>query len=408
MITQGMATPLRVLAIGSVYPPHHLGGYEVIWSGVMRQLELEGHTVRVLTTGYRRPGVAPDTAEDGDVRRELQWYWEDHTWRSLGLEARLALERHNRDVLHRQLADLRPDVVAWWPLGGMSLSLVEQVRRAGLPSVFFMLDNWIGYGRKHDLWMRAWSRFPPAAPLVARLTGIPTTVRWPSAGRWIFCSATLQEQVRAEGVGIDAGIVLTPGVARMFLEAEPETAPRKWSWSLLYIGRVVEQKGVDTAIESLPQLPSSATLRIVGDGDPSYRAELERLAEALEVRDRVRFESTRPRAELIGIYRSADAVVFPVRWLEPWGLVPLEAMAVGRPVVATGRGGSGDYLIDGVNSLLFKPGAARELAEALGRLAAGGRRTAQEHGEDPFSRAAAGQIVAAGTGGRTHSQDDRA
>ena len=45
--------------------------------------------------------------------------------------------------------------------------------------------------------------------------------------------------------------------------------------------------------------------------------------------------------------------MFPVRWNEPWGLVPIEAMARGRPVVATGRGGSGEYLRDGENCMLF-------------------------------------------------------
>ena len=63
--------------------------------------------------------------------------------------------------------------------------------------------------------------------------------------------------------------------------------------------------------------------------------------------DRVLFSGMVGREELISLYGRADAVVFPVRWNEPWGLVPLEAMARGRPVVATGRGGSGEYLVDG-------------------------------------------------------------
>jgi glycosyltransferase involved in cell wall biosynthesis len=58
-----------------------------------------------------------------------------------------------------------------------------------------------------------------------------------------------------------------------------------------------------------------------------------------------------------------------VRWDEPWGLVPLEAMAKGRPVVATGRGGSGEYLRDGENCLLFEAGDDKALAEVLDRLA---------------------------------------
>jgi glycosyltransferase involved in cell wall biosynthesis len=86
--------------------------------------------------------------------------------------------------------------------------------------------------------------------------------------------------------------------------------------------------------------------------------------------------------------------VFPVTWDEPWGLVPLEAMAVGRPVVATGTGGSREYLADGENCLLFPADDARTLAARLRRLAgdpalrervvAGGRRTAATYTEAAF------------------------
>ena len=51
-----------------------------------------------------------------------------------------------------------------------------------------------------------------------------------------------------------------------------------------------------------------------------------------------------PRTEIAGAYAGADALLFCVEWPEPFGLVPLEAMAVGTPVVATGTGGSAEYL----------------------------------------------------------------
>jgi glycosyltransferase involved in cell wall biosynthesis len=82
-------------------------------------------------------------------------------------------------------------------------------------------------------------------------------------------------------------------------------------------------------------------------------------------------------------------VVFPVTWDEPWGLVPIEAMAHGVPVVASGRGGSAEYLRDGENALLHRAGDPASLAAALRRLAespelrarlrAGGAETAPRH-----------------------------
>ncbi len=80
--------------------------------------------------------------------------------------------------------------------------------------------------------------------------------------------------------------------------------------------------------------------------------------------------ATRPREELPAAYAEADALLFPVRWEEPWGLVPLEAMAVGTPVVATGTGGSGEYLRDGENALVIgRDAEPSDLSGALRRLA---------------------------------------
>jgi glycogen(starch) synthase len=398
---------LRVLSIGNVYPPHLLGGYEVIWRGVMREMRERGHTARILVTDLRRPEAGLDAVEDPDVHRELTWYWHDHAWPEMTVRERVALERHNAAVLDRHLRDLRPHVVTYWPLGGLSLGLVERVRRAGIPSLFFVLDPWPVYGPVRDLWSGMW-RPParrPAAALVDRLTGLPTRPRLAEAGRWLFCSQAMRATVVESGLRPHDEGIISPGVESSFLEAPPEPDPPVWRWRLLYAGRVVHQKGVITAVEALAGLPADATLRIVGEGDAEYRAELSAVAEQLGATDRVTFEPARRHDEMADLYREADAVVFPVMWPEPWGLVPLEAMAVGRPVVATGRGGSGDFLRDRENSLLFEPGDATALARAvleLGnsptlreQLRRGGRRTAEAHSENDFNRRAAVEIEVA-------------
>ena len=96
-----------------------------------------------------------------------------------------------------------------------------------------------------------------------------------------------------------------------------------------------------------------------------------------------------PRGELASVYAEHDVVLFPVRWNEPLGLVPLEAMSVGVPVIATGTGGSSEFLVDGLNCLLVEPGDAEGLAEAVDRvltdhevrrtLVANGKETAEQN-----------------------------
>src|SRR5205807_5019445 len=134
--------PVRVLAVGNMYPPHHFGGYELVWRSAVEHLRSRGHEVHVLTTGHReKVGLdeAADVAE-ADISRALRWYWRDHRFPRIGLRARIELERENWRTLERHLAEHRPDVVAWWAMGGMSLSLIERVRLRGIAAVAFVND----------------------------------------------------------------------------------------------------------------------------------------------------------------------------------------------------------------------------------------------------------------------------
>ena len=92
------------------------------------------------------------------------------------------------------------------------------------------------------------------------------------------------------------------------------------------------------------------------------------IARAVGVDDRVRLVGAAQRAEVPGVLRSVD-VVACCPWYEPFGLVALEAMACGRPVVATAVGGVAETVDDGVTGLLVPPANAGALADAIERLA---------------------------------------
>lgn len=358
---------MRVLTVGNMYPPHHLGGYELLWQGANRRARERGHDVTVLTTDHREPGA--DAAEDEEgVHRTLRWYWSDHRFPKRTLRQRLELERHNHSELARLVEAVEPDVVAWWAMGGMSLSLIEALRRLGVPSVHVVIDDWLVYGPRVDVWTRAWSGpLRPFAGLAERRAGVPTRIAPVAPGEPVlFCSRFTLESARRAGAETGDARVCPPGVDERFLAA---AAPADWDWRLRYVGRIDERKGLDTAVAALAHLPAQATLTVVGAGDDVHEASLLAQASAAGLEGRVRFLGPSRPAELPAVYAEADAVVFPVRWEEPWGLVPLEAMGVGRPVIATGRGGSGEYLRDGANALLFEAGDAEGLAAAVRRLA---------------------------------------
>lgn len=356
---------MRVLCVGNRYPPWSVGGYERVWQDSVWALRARGHEVRVLTTAPDPSDLATGEAPDPDVHRDLRWYWREHRFPRLSLRECLALERANRETLARHLGQFRPDVVSWWAMGGMSLSLLEQVRRAGVPALGVVADDWMSYGPKVDRWSRRWPG--PLAPPARAVAGVPARIDLTRAARWLFISEHLRDvapsRVRERG----HTAVLHPGVdGRRFAFSQPGP----WGWRLLYCGRIDPRKGIATAITALTGLPPEATLVIDGDGDRAHAEELRVLAGQLRVDERVQFRRT-PPAQVPDAYADADALVFPVTWTEPWGLVPLEAMATGRPVIASRAGGGPDeYLEDGANCLRFEPGEADGLAAAALRLAA--------------------------------------
>ncbi len=395
---------MRILTVGNMYPPHALGGYEITWRAAVAHLRERGHEVRVLTTDYRDPGVAVES-DESDVHRELRWYWRDHAFPRLSLRERIALERHNARVFDRHVRELRPDVVNWWAMGGMSLSLVEHARRAGLPAAAIVGDDWLDYGPRVDAWMRIFARRPWAAPLARTVTSVPARVDWAAAGSWLFNSETVRRRALAARPELRDTAVAHPGID----PGRFRPAPRPpWRWRLLCLGRIDPRKGIDTAVRALAELPTEATLAVVGGGDERHLEELRQLAREHGLEGRVSFER-RPRAEIARAYAEADALVFAVRWEEPWGLVPLEAMAVGCPVVATGTGGSGEYLVHDENCLIFERDRPHALAAAVRRLAGdaelrrrlreGGFATAARFPESAYNEAVAAAVERAAGGG---------
>ena len=372
-----------------MYPPHHLGGYEITWRSSVEHLRGAGHEVSVLTTDFRRAGVR-DEDEPG-VHRDLRWYWRDHRFPPIGLRARIALERHNADVLDRHLATRRPQAVCWWAMGGMSLGLIEMVRRYGVPAVGMVGDDWMAYAPRVDAWRRVAARRPLGAAL-ARAVQLPASVDLSRSALWLFNSERTRATALALGLDPGAARVANPGIdTGLFRPA----AERPWEWRLACVGRIDPRKGLALAIDALARLPE-AVLRIAGAGDEVHARELLDRAGALGVRDRLVLREA-AREEVVDVYAGADAVLFPVLWEEPWGLTPLEAMACGRPVVASGRGGSAEYLRDGENCLIADPQeggpalvrALKRLAgdEALrGRLRKGGFATAGRFSEDAYNR----------------------
>lgn len=138
--------------------------------------------------------------------------------------------------------------------------------------------------------------------------------------------------------------------------------------TLVFLGRLVPEKGVQVLISALPlilQQIGSVNLVIAGKG--SYQTELANLAHHLDVADKVNFVGFINDSDRNRLLHQATVAIFPSLY-EPFGIVALEAMAAGVPVVVSDTGGLQDIIEHGVDGYLTPPGDAYMLAHYVTEL----------------------------------------
>ena len=139
---------------------------------------------------------------------------------------------------------------------------------------------------------------------------------------------------------------------------------------LYFVGRLVREKGLETLLQALPQiLATFPATKLVISGQGPMLASLQELAQTLGIVQHVVFTGFINDRERNTLLATADAAVFPSHY-EPFGIVALEAMAAGIPVVAADVGGMGEVIEHGKDGLKFPPGDAQALATAIGHLLA--------------------------------------
>jgi glycosyltransferase involved in cell wall biosynthesis len=140
---------------------------------------------------------------------------------------------------------------------------------------------------------------------------------------------------------------------------------------LLFVGRHIREKGIEILLEAVARLvPEYPTLRLCLVGEGPERASFENLSSRLELESVCRFVGGVPGEDISTWMNSAEILVVPSQrgaggWVEAQGLVVVEAMAVGTPVVASRLGGIVDMISDGQTGYLCEPGDRAALAKRL-------------------------------------------
>ena len=343
--------PLSVALLSWEYPPVVVGGLSRHVYELSRHLAQEGHDVTVYTRGH--PDAPDEEVVEGVRLARVQGYpppLDDLIPWTLTF---------NIALIHRAMDELaagRADVLHAhdWLVAYASTVLADL---CSLPLVATIHATERGRHR---------GRLPGP-----RQTFVHEVERWlvSQAERVITCSAFMRDQV-ASSLGADEQrLDLIPNEVDLkpFSDTEKDEG-RSERPTILFAGRLEYEKGVQTLLEAMPEIAArmpEARLLLAGNG--TYRPELERLTGELKLGDRVSFEGFVDETRLRSLYRTADVAVVPSLY-EPFGLVVLEAMAAGTPVVASDTGGLREILTHDGTGLLFPPGDASHLTRTVLRL----------------------------------------
>ncbi|MGV0741554.1 glycosyltransferase [Mycolicibacterium sp. XJ870] len=254
----------------------------------------------------------------------------------------------------------RPDVVhAHFWMSGVATQLAA--RHLNLPAV--QTFHALGVVKRRHQGAQDTS---PAARLKLEAT-VARSATWVAA----TCTDEVFELMRL-GRSRSRTSVVPCGVDLKLFTPEGRKSPRSARHRIVSVGRFVPRKGFDLVIRALPSLPDSELVIVGGPAraglarDPEA-CRLRQLAAELGVADRVRLCGSVARDKMPEVLRSAD-VVACTPWYEPFGIVPLEAMACGVPVVATAVGGMLDTVVDEVTGRLVRPKRPDLLADVLSGL----------------------------------------
>ena len=354
---------MRVLHIVTAFPRNDRDVITPWLVEMLRRLQQRGLEVEVLTSAYK--GGGGDQYAGIPVHRFRYFL---RPWENLTHEE-AAPERMRRSLIYRVLPVFfvaagmfaawrlarrrRYDVIhVHWPLPLALLGWAAQRgRRAPLVTTF--------YGVELRL-------------VKSSLKLLRSFVAWAArrSNRVVAISSYTADEVRS--------LVNVPVEVIPYTTSLPSGAPAHHERgagpaTVLFVGRLVERKGLVHLLEAAAQLRTDLPLRVVIVGDGSERERLEARGRDLRVSDIVEFRGKISDDELQAAYRAADVFVLPSVHdargdTEGLGVVLLEAMNLGVPVIGSRIGGIVDIVVDGESGLLVPPGDANALAAALRRV----------------------------------------
>lgn len=408
---------MRILVISNLYPPFFMGGYELGCWDVVEGLKKRGHEVKVFTSTY---GVNKLVYDDSVYRIFSERYPLKNygRWKILYFIPLLLSELNDWRRFLQFYKKISPDIIYIWNGLGLSYSLLLKIQKMDIPVAFYIFEHWLnkmhenpsleGFSLYLEPWIGFWMKREKnilmkiakriLSSLLSALGFTVTFEPFPLKNVHYACKM-LKEDAPRRRLSVENDRVIYYGLdldgppfslvaSELPRDGKEEMVPLK----LLYVGNLITSKGPHTVIEACSILESKGikfTLTIVGKKlDKEYYDALVNSADEKRLTSMISFKLGLVREDLADVYRGHHILIIPSIWKEPMGLVLLEGMVAGIPIIHTGVGGTREILDEGENCLLFSPGKPEELVIQIERLvkdrvlyaklSEGGKRTVKE------------------------------
>ena len=364
------------VALAAPYFHPHIGGVESHVLALAKELTKKGHAVTVFTSRHDRSLDLREKLDGFDIRRvpmSAFLFQTPMTPRIVG-----EITKEDWDVIHSHSP---PPLTSYYAAKASKRSETPLVHThhcdPELPSRMGRMVTWI-YNR---------TLLSTTLRRAARIIVYTESYAATSLAIWKYTTVCVPTGLDVSKFG--------PHVDGSAIRARHRLEDRK---VVLFVGRLAEHKGIQTLIEAAPMLPEDTAFVLVGPGE--FPRSWSRQMRELGVQDRFLKVGKVPESELPSYYSACDILVLPsVSRLEAFGLVLVEAMASGKPVVASDIPGVRDVIKDGVTGLLAEPFNARDLADKLNAIisddtrAAEMGRKARLHAEEHYGWNVIGDII---------------
>lgn len=378
------AKAMRICVLTDDYPPYSRGGAGKVAASVVREYGARGHEVVVITTVQDRTKAGSE--QDGGVRVERLYSEYPERWRAWKC-------LYNRQVvraLEALLGEIKPEVVhAHNVHAHLSYHALRVAQRSGARVLLTLHDcmafhygKFTEYIDHSDLSVP--KRFNYAVSVWRQVTTYKrrynplrnVVIRWYLTRVDVVCAVSyaLRDALAANRITADAVVHNGVDVAEWdewakLVVGDDRSADFVSRPVVGFVGKTSGVKGAYQALEAFARVQAlvpEAVFKVIGAS--ALEAGAERRAHDLGIIDRVVCSGWITGPELVAAYRSCAVVVFPSVCLDTFGMVNVEAMLTGLPVVTTCFGGSPEVVVDGVTGAVVNPLNVERFAEAVSGL----------------------------------------